>query len=226
MGDQQKRPGLHNHRHRKNMIKALEAFSNMWLGCFGHNSNLAISKALKIQRVETAVKACRHLVQGFSRSWRRRRELRESQATLTMSQTTLIHDVVTRWGSTYKMVERFLSQQQPVCATLAGERGAWHLMPKDTEITVMDQLCQLLEPLTKLTDAVASKTRVTLSAIKHVLDHINCDVLVEKDTDTSLTKEMKNVVREDLKNRYTEKAKRVMNMAFFIDRRCKRSSLD
>ncbi len=99
-------------------------------------------------------------------------------------------------------------------------------MPKDTEITVMDQLCQLLEPLTKLTDAVASKTRVTLSAIKHVLDHINCDVLVEKDTDTSLTKEMKNVVREDLKNRYTEKAKRVMNMACFIDRCCKRSSLD
>ncbi len=72
-------------------------------------------------------------------------------------------------------------------------------MPKDTEITIMEQLCQLLEPLSKLTDALASETRVTLSAIKPVLDHINCDVLVEKDTDTSLTKEIKNLMREDLK---------------------------
>ncbi|XP_056092489.1 E3 SUMO-protein ligase ZBED1-like [Rhinichthys klamathensis goyatoka] len=209
-----------------NMIKAFEEFSEVWLGCFGHNLNLAISKALKIQRVETAVKACRHLVQGFSRSWKRRRELRQKQAALNMPQKALIHDVVTRWGSTHKMVERFLSQQQPVCATLAGERGTWHLMPKDTDITVMEQLCQLLEPLSKLTDALASETRVTLSAIKPVLDHINSDVLVEKDTDTSLTKEMKKLMREDLKNRYPDKAKRVMNMACFIDPRFKRSSLD
>lgn len=119
-----------------NMIKAFEEFSEVWLGCFGHNLNLAISKALKIQRVEKAVKACRHLVQGFS--WKRRRELREKQAALNMPQKALIHDVVTRWGSTHKMVERFLSQQQLVSATLAGERGTWHLMHNDTEITVME----------------------------------------------------------------------------------------
>ncbi|CAM4597903.1 unnamed protein product [Leuciscus chuanchicus] len=90
----------------------------------------------------------------------------------------------------------------------------------------MEQLCLLLEPLSKLTDALASETRVTLSAIKPVLDHMNSDVLVEKDTDTSLTKEMKKLKREDLKNRYSEKAKRVMNMACFTDPRFKRSSLD
>ncbi|XP_038860759.1 E3 SUMO-protein ligase ZBED1-like [Salvelinus namaycush] len=32
-----------------NMIKAFEEFPDLWLGCFGHNLNLAISKALKIQ---------------------------------------------------------------------------------------------------------------------------------------------------------------------------------
>jgi len=56
-------------------------------------------------------------------------------------------------------------------------------MPKDSHITVIEQLCQLLEPMSKLTDALASETRVTLSAIKPVLDHISCDVLVEKDED-------------------------------------------
>lgn len=68
----------------------------------------------------------------------------------------------------------------------------------------MEQLCQLLEPLSKLTDALASETQETLSAIKPVLDHINCDVLAEKDKDTSLIKEMKNVMREDLKKSYRE----------------------
>eukprot|EP00063_Salmo_salar_P049540 XP_014024375.1 PREDICTED: rhophilin-1-like isoform X4 [Salmo salar] len=57
--------------------------------------------------------------------------------------------------------------------------------------TIMEQLCQLLEPLSKFTDALASETRVTLSAIKPVLDHITRDVLVEKDTEPSLAKEMK-----------------------------------
>lgn len=43
---------------------------------------------------------------------------------------------------------------------------------------------------------------------------------------TSLTKEMKHLMREDLKHRYKEKAKRVMNMACFVDPRFKRSFLD
>ncbi|XP_064877113.1 E3 SUMO-protein ligase ZBED1 [Oncorhynchus nerka] len=192
-----------------NMIKAFEEFPDLWLGCFGHNLNLAISKALKIHRVDTAVKACCHLVQGFSRSWKRRRKLREKQAALNMPQKALIHDVVTRWGSTHKMLERFLSQQQPVCETLAGERGTWHLMHKDADISVMECTC----------------LRDTRAAIKPVLDHITRDVLVEKDTEPSLTKEIKRVMRKDL-NRYTEKAKRVMYMACFIDPRFKISFLD
>ncbi len=40
-----------------NATKALEEFPDLWLRCFSHNLNLAISKALKIQRVDTEVKA-------------------------------------------------------------------------------------------------------------------------------------------------------------------------
>nr|XP_054589246.1 E3 SUMO-protein ligase ZBED1-like [Nothobranchius furzeri] len=209
-----------------NMTKAFEEFPDVWLGCFCHNLNLAISKALKIQRVETAVRTCRHLVQGFSRSWKRKRGLREKQAALTLPPLALIHDVVTRWGSTYKMLERFISQQQAVCATLAAERGALHLMPKDTDIIVMEQVCQLLEPLSKFTDALCSETRVTLSAIKPVLDHITGDVLEENEEEPALTKQMKQAMREDLNNQYTEKAKYVMQMACFIDPRFKNNFLD
>lgn len=99
-------------------------------------------------------------------------------------------------------------------------------MPKDADISVMEQMCQLSEPLSKFTDALASETRVTLSAIKPVLDHITCEILVEHNDDPSLTKEMKRVMREDLNSRYTERAKNVMKMACFIDPRFKMSFLD
>lgn len=61
----------------RNMKKAFEDFPCVWFSCFGHNLNLAISKVFKIPRVESATRACRHLVQGFSRSWKRKRELKK-----------------------------------------------------------------------------------------------------------------------------------------------------
>ena len=48
----------------------------------------------------------------------------------------------------------------------------------------------------------------------------------KRTTEPSLNKEMNRVMSEDINNRYTEKAKRVMHMACFIDPRFKRSLLD
>lgn len=51
----------------RNMKKAFEDYPCVWFSCFGH-LNLSISKVFKIPRVESATRACRHLVQGFSQS--------------------------------------------------------------------------------------------------------------------------------------------------------------
>lgn len=163
-----------------NMRKAFESFPCVWFPCFGHNLNLAISKVLKIGRVESATRACRHLVQGFSRSWKRKRELKKKQAELNIPEHSLIHDVITRWGSTFEMISRFLEQQQAICGVLAGDRSTWHLMPKDKDITVLEEVSQLLRPLHDFTDILASEKQVTLSSLKPVLEHINSDILEEQ----------------------------------------------
>ena len=204
-----------------NMQKAFKDFADLWLGCFGHNLNLAITKVMKIRRVEDAVRACRHTIQGFTRSWKRKRLFKSKQVILGLPEKSLIHDVVTRWGSTFVMLERFLSQQQAVSAALAGERGAWHLMPKDQHITVMEQVCDLLRPLNVFTDALASEKRVTLSAIKPVLVHIKSQILQPADGDQPLVREMKSLMRSDLDTRYSEEAERVMDIACFLDPRFK-----
>jgi len=95
-----------------NATKMKAAFKSIlpskWLSCFGHNLNLALGKALKIDQVDAAVRACRSVVQGFNHSWKRRRELAKKQAELNLPQHTLIQDVVTRWGSTYDMISRYV----------------------------------------------------------------------------------------------------------------------
>jgi len=187
-----------------NMKKAFAEFPCVWLTCFGHNLNLAISKALKIQRVESAVRACRHLIQGFSRSWKRKREFKKKQADLELPEHALIHDVVTRWGSTYEMISRFLEQQQAVCAVLASDRSTWHFMPKDSDIATLENVNQLLQPLYDLTDTLASEKRVTLSSLTPVLEHICSEILSEQAEDNLLIRQMKQVMREDLQGRYTE----------------------
>lgn len=92
----------------------------------------------------------------------KKKEFKSKQVILGLLEKSLIHDMVTRWGSTFVMLEWFLSQQQAVSATLAGERGAWHLVPKDLHITIMEQVIDLLHPLNVLTDALSSEKRVTL----------------------------------------------------------------
>ena len=67
----------------------------------------------------------------------------------------LIHDDPNRWDSSYEMVERFLEQQQPVCAVLADDRKKWHLMPKDSDITILEFVKEALSPISDLSDALS-----------------------------------------------------------------------
>lgn len=200
-----------------NMKKSFHDQPYVWLGCFGHNLNLAIAKALKIQKVDTAVSECRHLLQGFSRSWKRKRELKKHQATLEVPEKSHIHDVVKRWGSTFKMIERFLEQQQACCAVLVADRSLWHLMPKDNDVQTLERVCQLPGPLSDFTDLLGSETKTTLSSLKPVMEHIT-NLLNENEGDDALTKQIKKVMIDDLQQRYScERVKKVIDIACFTD---------
>ncbi len=98
-------------------------------------------------------------------------------------------------------------------------------MPKDTDITVLEKLSQLLCPLHDFTDVLASEKQVTLSSLKPVLEHINNEILKDREEDCALTKQMKSVIREDLlmQLRYTEEMKNVLNISSFVDPRFKGS---
>ena len=62
------------------------------LSCFGHNLNLAVTKALKDDnRISRALGLARNIVSAFSASWKRRRELMNTQAAKNLPQHSLIN---------------------------------------------------------------------------------------------------------------------------------------
>jgi len=116
----------------------------MYYDC--HALGLAISKGLQIGRVEMAIKKCCALVETFSRSWKRSRDLREKQESLGLPNHKLIGDVVTRRRSTYTMISRIIEQQQAISTVLAEDRKNWHKLLADEECRVIEALCTVLKP--------------------------------------------------------------------------------
>ena len=132
-------------------------------------------------------------------------------------------DVVTRWGSTYLMISRILEQQQQaLSAVLAEDRKKW---PTDTELSVLETVNDVLKPLSYLTDALAGEKHVTASAVNPVLKHIQ-KKLTEIESDTSLAKELKEVISSDLKRRYSDpEVCEILDLASFLDPRFKEQHL-
>ena len=115
------------------------------------------------------------------------------------------------------MVERFVEQQQALCAVLAEDRKKWHLMPKDNDITILETLKEVLEPLSPFTDALSGEKHTTLSSVLLLLwKMLSC--LRDKEDDTLLTREMKSSVTESLNQRYENReVQLLLNTATYLD---------
>lgn len=115
-----------------------------------------------------------------------------------------MQDVATRWGSTYKMIERILEQQQAICAVLAEDRKNWYRMPSDQEISCLEAVVTVLKPLSNFTDALSGESCITISAVRPLLQHITDGILAETTSDCLIVKEMKEIIANDIKARYSD----------------------
>ncbi|KAL7381449.1 hypothetical protein ABVT39_005676 [Epinephelus coioides] len=133
----------------------------------------------------------------------------------------LLHDTPTRWSSGYDMVERFLEQQQAVGAVLVNDRKKWHLMPRDSDITTLETVKEVLGPLRRFTDALSGEKLPTISGVQVVMWEIS-SCLAPSEDDSHLAREMKEKVLVDLKKRYADQDLQItLNCATFLDPRFK-----
>ena len=202
-----------------NYVAAFDTLGWTRVSCFGHNLNLAVSKAVDNCRIQHALGRCHSLIELFSRSWKKTRDLRLKQEQLGLPRHKLITDVSTRWGSTYMMVARIVEQQQAICAVLAEDRKHRYKMPTDTEFSTLEAVVKVFEPLSYFTDALSGEKHVTASAIRPLLKHIHEKILLVSSNDCTITKEMKMVMSNDLKSRYTTMLNELLDICSYLDPR-------
>ncbi|XP_040261635.1 E3 SUMO-protein ligase ZBED1-like [Bufo bufo] len=146
--------------------------------CAGHTLNLVVQSALKNHQAISKCVACvRCLVEHFKKSELACTKLKEKQQQMGTPQHMLVHDVSTRWNSTYHMIARLLEQRWPVTAALSDPevtpRGKHHYLDlKPEQWSLIEELTQALEPFEGATVFLSGQNYVTLSALPQLVQNL------------------------------------------------------
>lgn len=107
---------------------------------------------------------------------------------------------------------------------LVEDRRSWHLMPNNGQMSVLENLADIIRPLFFLTDGLAGEKEVTASAVWPVLKHIT-EVCMHKEGDNQQTKVMKLLIIDDLSTRYELAISLLLDKCSLLDPRFKADDL-
>ena len=120
------------------------------------------------------------------------------------------------------MVARLLEQEDAVRVVLSSDRKTSHLIPTWQDIEVLESISKALSPNSELTDFLSGEDHVTASAVIPVLHNLKAKILIAKEDDTALTRDIKKIVIDDLHARYTDhRVIELLSTATFLDPRFK-----
>lgn len=195
-------------------------------GCFGHTLNLIVKDALKV--VEQLIKKIRTIVAHFKRSSQATQKLMDCQKQCGINEPKkILQDVVTRWNSTFYMLERFVDLEQHIRSVLG--LLDTHLTPlRIEEWEVVKELLLVLRPFENATKASSGDGYISASLVIVLINGLLgvCNTLRTK----SLTK----VAQEVLESLITGINNRLANIEYsqslslstFLDPRFKTLAFD
>lgn len=109
-----------------------------------------------------------------------------------------------------------------VSAVLAEDRKKWHLMPRDTDMTTLETVRDVLAPLSDFTDALSGEKETTISSVLPLSMWKIKACLKDEEGDRPLVLEMKNKIRGDFEKRYDDhNLQMTLNTSTFLDPRFK-----
>ncbi|XP_038133614.1 E3 SUMO-protein ligase ZBED1-like [Cyprinodon tularosa] len=206
-----------------NMNIAAQLANVLRFRCFAHTLNLASQRALKLPAVTRLLVRVRRVTTFFRRSTVAFHVLREKQALLNLPLHKLITDVATRWNSAHDMLERFLEQQPAIHAALLStevrksEKEICTLT--DSDITTAEEVVAAMKPMKVATLAVSEEASPTLSIVAPLHAQLIHE-LQDKPSDSTLTRELKTAMYQDLNKRYLNE-KEALYKASALDPRFK-----
>ncbi|KAJ8332785.1 hypothetical protein SKAU_G00416810 [Synaphobranchus kaupii] len=119
----------------------------------------------------------------------------------------LIHDVPTRWNTSFDMVERYLEQQAAVYSALTDKSLKKNVKDivtlSDADVRAAEEILQVLKPLKTVTTLMSPETAPSVSLILPPKSRILA-AMDHSDGDNSIIREVKSAIKENLLPRYTE----------------------
>lgn len=94
-----------------------------------------------------------------------------------------------------------MNSSKQVSAVLAEDTKKWYLMPKDSDITILETVKEVLSPLSSFADARSGEKHTTLSSVLPLTWKIYSTLTIE-DTSSNLECQLKQKIGDDLKHRY------------------------
>lgn len=206
-----------------NMTIAAQVAEMPHFRCFAHTLNLASQRALKLPAVTRLLGRVRRVTTFFRRSTIASHVLREKQTLLDLPHHRLITDVATRWNSAHEMLERFLEQQPAIHAALLSaeirksEKDV--CTPTESDITAAEEVVAAMRPMKVATLAISEAASPTLSVVAPLHAQLVHE-LQDNPTDSTLTRELKTTMCQDLNKRYLNE-KEALYKASALDPRFK-----
>ena len=148
-----------NGKNTVNAVKSLDMFN---IPCVGHTLQLSVLKSFELKEVSKMLGRLRKIAGHFYRSPKASAKLREKHQLPGAPTHKLLNDCVKRWGSMYAMLNRFIEQQQAICAASLDSRDARQFMASDDEISAAEELLAVLEVFHTATEIVSGEKYPTL----------------------------------------------------------------
>jgi len=165
-----------------NIVGAVKDKLNLkHLGCFGHTINLIVKDALAYDEVNKLICKVRAIVSHFKRSTVSLNKLNEAQLNIIRKKQKekenepvpvalegelkkLLQDVVTRWNSTFYMLERFIELEEAIRSVL-GQLDNPLEHPTGYEWLVLKDLKYVLSPFEKATKYTSADRHMSVSMV-------------------------------------------------------------
>ena len=210
----------------RNMVNAISELDLFNFPCIGHTLQLGVKKSFDVPKVHTTLARVGRLVAHFHRSPKSMSKLREKQKLLGLPEHQLINDCITRWGSTYEMLKRFLEQQQAICAMLLEDGDNRTLMPSTDEIATMEELVEILKHFYQATEILSGELYPTIGVVFPILNRFLTVLLVSDSNDKDVAKKIKEKIKQDLVTRYqSDEIENVLFISMYLDPRFKLLSM-
>jgi len=140
-----------------NITKAIQITKWTHLPCLAHTINLIARDSLK--GLKPILDKVKEAVEYFHRSTLGAEKLKATQIQMGMAELRPKQDCITRWNSTYDMLNSFLKSKDAIISTLAITNASVSPLSQE-EWSILQEVCTILEPFQEVTVEISAERYV------------------------------------------------------------------